>query len=88
VISKASTKTSLEEAKDAVELIRDKLGKPTSAPLKFDTSPSASIERLVELGFANRDENKKLLKKNDNNLEKVLEKLYNDCGAKWADKRH
>jgi len=88
VTNKASTKTPLEEAKDAVDLIRDKLERSSIVQPKFDTSPSASVERLVELGFANRDENRKLLKQNGNNLEKVLEKLYNDRGTKWAEKRH
>ena len=71
VIKKSPIKNSLEEAKAAVTLIRDKLERSNSTPVKIDTSPTASIERLVELGFANRDENKKLLKQNDNNLEKV-----------------
>eukprot|EP00092_Neocalanus_flemingeri_P006172 GFUD01006644.1.p1 GENE.GFUD01006644.1~~GFUD01006644.1.p1 ORF type:complete len:900 (+),score=293.58 GFUD01006644.1:52-2751(+) len=88
VIGKVSTKTPLEEAKDAVDLICDKLDKSSSFQPKFDVSPSASVERLVELGFANRDENIKLLKQNDNNLGQVLEKLYNNCGSKWAEKRH
>jgi len=88
VIQKSPIKNSLEEAKAAVTLIRDKLERSNSTPVKIDTSPTASIERLVELGFANRDENKKLLKQNDNNLEKVLEKLYSDRGTQWAEKRH
>ena len=71
VIGKLPIQTSLEEAKAAVNLIRDKLERSSSTQLKIDTSPTASVERLVELGFANRDENKKLLKQNDNNLEKV-----------------
>ena len=71
VIEKLPIQTSLEEAKAAVNLIRDKLERSSSTQLKIDTSPTASVERLVELGFANRDENKKLLKQNDNNLEKV-----------------
>jgi len=83
-----NTKSLLEEAKDAVDVIRDKLGKTTTVQLKFDASQTASVERLVELGFANRDENIKLLRESGNNLEKVLDKLYNDRGAKWAEKRH
>ena len=71
VIGKLPIQTSLEEAKAAVNLVRDKLERSSSTQLKIDTSPTASVERLVELGFANRDENKKLLKQNDNNLEKV-----------------
>jgi len=88
VIEKPPVMTSLEEAKAAVDLITDKLERSSSSPPKIDTSSTASIERLVELGFANRDENKKLLKQNDYNLEKVLEKLYNNHGKKWAEKRH
>ena len=71
VIGKLPIQTSLEEAKAAVNLVRDKLERSSSTQLNIDTSPTASVERLVELGFANRDENKKLLKQNDNNLEKV-----------------
>merc|ERR1719499_2406849 len=88
VIEKNEVKNSLEEAKAAVDLITDKLERCSSSSSKIDTSSAASIERLVELGFANRDENKKLLKQNDYNLDKVLEKLYNNHGNAWAEKRH
>merc|ERR1712130_49237 len=88
LIEIAPVKNSLEEAKAAVDLIKDKLERSSLTQPKIDTSPSASIERLVELGFANRDENKKLLKQNDYNLDKVLEKLYNNHGNAWAEKRH
>ena len=71
MIEKTEVKNSLEEAKAAVNLITDKLERCGSSSPKIDTSSAASIERLVELGFANRDENKKLLKQNDYNLEKV-----------------
>jgi len=71
LIEIAPVKNSLEEAKAAVDLIKDKLERSSLTQPKIDTSPSASIERLVELGFANRDENKKLLKQNDYNLDKV-----------------
>jgi len=88
LVEKAPVTNSLEEAKAAVDLVKDKLERSSSTQPKIDTSSSASIERLVELGFANRDENKKLLKQNDYNLDKVLEKLYNNHGNAWAEKRH
>jgi len=88
VDDKQSTKTSLEEAKEAVDLITEKIERSTT-PLKLKIEPLPSaVERLVELGFANRDENRKLLTQNGNNLEKVLDKLYEDRGSKWAENRH
>ena len=42
----------------------------------------------MELGFANRAENMKLLKKSDNNIEQVLKKLFQNHGTSWAEKRH
>eukprot|EP00092_Neocalanus_flemingeri_P015450 GFUD01016726.1.p1 GENE.GFUD01016726.1~~GFUD01016726.1.p1 ORF type:complete len:171 (+),score=62.46 GFUD01016726.1:78-590(+) len=90
VIEKPSKKAQNEKVKDAVYSTPDpdKLEISSLVQLKFDASPSASVERLVELGFANREENKRLLNQNGNNFEKVLEKLYNDRGTKWAEKRH
>merc|ERR1719483_1135073 len=43
VIQKSPIKNSLEEAKAAVTLIRDKLERSNSTPVKIDTSPTASI---------------------------------------------
>ena len=72
VNDKKSSKTSLEEAKEAIDLITEKIERSTT-PLKIKIEPLPSaVERLVELGFANRDENRKLLTQNENNLEKVI----------------
>merc|ERR1719356_595441 len=88
VNDKKSSKTSLEEAKEAIDLITEKIERSTT-PLKINIEPLPSaVERLVELGFANRDENRKLLTQNENNLEKVLDKLYDDRGSNWAENRH
>merc|ERR1719499_2573481 len=88
VNDKKSSKTSLEEAKEAIDLITEKIERSTT-PLKIKIEPLPSaVERLVELGFANRDENRKLLTQNENNLEKVLDKLYDDRGSNWAENRH
>merc|ERR1711962_1539141 len=52
-----------------------------------DNEERKAVSRLVEIGFANRDENLKLLRKNGGDLNKVLQSLCNDQ-ATWAEKRH
>ena len=46
------------------------------------------VERLVLLGFADREENKKLLLRHQNDIDKVLEGIYQEQGRDWAAARH
>ena len=73
----------LQEARSKESIFTEKL-----IDAKFDISPNVQIEKLVELGFANRDENRKLLHENGNNLDTVLNKLCKDHGNNWTQKRH
>ena len=76
-------KSSLEEARDAVEFIKEKLEKS-----KLESEEFTNVEKLIQLGFANREQNIKLLKVCGNDMNQVLEKLQNEYGVSWADKRH
>lgn len=58
-----------------------------------NTPPKKSIvetpmDRLISMGFANRNLNKKLLDKYNNQVEKVIEDLVNKQDNNWADSRH
>ena len=46
------------------------------------------VDRLVQLGFANREENMKLLQLHSNDIEKVLDGMYTDRCGDWASARH
>merc|ERR1711997_1432620 len=46
------------------------------------------VERLVMLGFADREENKKQLVRHQNDIKKVLEGIYEERGTDWAAVRH
>merc|ERR1711994_773761 len=52
-----------------------------------DNDERKAVSQLVEIGFANRDENLKLLRKNGGDINKVLQSLCKDQ-ATWAEKRH
>jgi len=73
----------LQEARSKESIFTEKL-----IDAKFDISPNVQIEKLVELGFANRDENRKLLHENGNNLDTVLNMLCKDHVNNWTQKRH
>ena len=47
-----------------------------------------NVDRLVQLGFANREENLKLLSVHDNDVEKVLDTMFRDRCGDWASARH
>jgi hypothetical protein len=48
------------------------------------------MKRLIEMGFANRVKNQRLLKENANDLAKVIEllSLYNNDDVEWYAHRH
>merc|ERR1719471_1513906 len=52
-----------------------------------DNEERKAVSQLVEIGFANREENLRLLRKNGGDMNKVLQSLSNDQ-ATWAEKRH
>jgi len=52
------------------------------------SNPMENVQQLVDLGFANREENLQLLKLNNNCLDKVLSHLVKSCGNNWAGNRH
>jgi hypothetical protein len=53
-------------------------------------SSSDPMKRLIEMGFANRVKNQRLLKENANDLAKVIEllSLYNNDDVEWYAHRH
>ena len=48
------------------------------------------MQILIEMGFANRAKNQRLLAENDNDLDKVIELLTSDVDddADWFTRRH
>jgi len=55
--------------------------------LKNETERNA-VSRLVEVGFANREENLRLLRKNGGDINKVLQSLCCGDHPTWAERRH
>merc|ERR1712062_134656 len=56
--------------------------------MKVVTAMPEYVDRLVLLGFADREENKKLLVRHQNDMDKVLEGIYEERGRDWAAARH
>lgn len=55
----------------------------------FETCNAESpMNKLIRMGFANRDLNRKLLEKHNDNLEKVIEELVHFDDNDWAYHRH
>ena len=52
------------------------------------TTLSEHIEKLVKLGFGNRDQNRKLLELHNNDIERVLQVVFEDNKTDWAAMRH
>ena len=52
------------------------------------TTLSEHIEKLVKLGFGNRDQNRKLLELHNNDIERVLQVVFEDNKTDWAALRH
>jgi len=61
-------------------------------PISLSPSPQISltdhVEKLVKLGFGNRDQNRQLLELHNNDIEKVLEIVFEDNSSRWAALRH
>ncbi len=60
---------------------------PTNRNLILSNDP---MEILIEMGFANRGKNQRLLSENNNDLDKVIELLTTDSSedADWFAHRH
>lgn len=52
------------------------------------STPASPMDQLIEMGFANRDLNRSLLQKYDNNVHQVVQELINTTDDTWADSRH
>lgn len=76
--------TNIAEIVDKLEELESR-AKPN---IKVVTELPQHVERLVQLGFANREENRKLLQHHGNDIEKVLERIYKDRCGDWASARH
>ena len=51
-------------------------------------STQDTIEQLVKMGFGNRDQNKRLLDLHNNDIEKVLQIVFEENQVDWAGMRH
>lgn len=56
--------------------------------IESSSSQLEKLERLVEMGFANRQQNEALLITHNNNLTKVLSELLSDNDGSWSLTRH
>merc|ERR1711962_551020 len=86
-------KSPLEEALVAVKLVQEKLEKEKEVSsilnkISVESQEAALVQRLVDIGFANRAENIKMLRQNDNDIEKVLREYFVMAGTSWAEQRH
>jgi len=86
-------KSPLEEALVAVKLVQEKLEKEKEVSsilnkISVESQEAALVQRLVDIGFANRAENIKMLRQNDNDIEKVLREYFVLAGTSWAEQRH
>jgi len=86
-------KSPLEEALVAVKLVQEKLEKEKEVSsilnkISVESQEAVLVQRLVDIGFADRAENIKMLRQNDNDIEKVLQKYFHLAGASWAEQRH
>merc|ERR1711962_1367078 len=86
-------KSPLEEALVAVKLVQEKLEKEKEVTsilnkISVESQEAALVQRLVDIGFANRAENIKMLRQNDNDIEKVLREYFVLAGTSWAEQRH
>ena len=59
---------------------------PVSASVQQSTAQLS--DRLVQLGFANRTKNKQLLELHNNDIEQVLQIVFEDNNVDWAAARH
>ena len=76
--------TNIAEIVDKLE----ELESTARSDIKVVTALPQHVDRLVQLGFANREENKILLQRHGNDIEKVLDGIYKDRSSDWASARH
>jgi len=79
----------LTEAVVAVRKVQEMLNQEKVANLTLEVlDEDVTVEKLVDMGFANRDQNVKLLRQNGQDLETVIKKLCSDNSGSWIEKRH
>lgn len=61
---------------------------PSSAPPRAQGPPPDPMQILIDMGFANREMNRKLLAKHGGNIDPVIVELLQDSGADWPILRH
>ena len=61
----------------------------TSPPAPSPPTPATPMDQLIEMGFANRERNRSLLQKYDNNVHQVVQELISGTDDNnWAESRH
>ena len=53
-----------------------------------EEKPSTLMDQLIEMGFCQRELNKKLLDKYDGSLEQVIQELISRAENDWSGRRH
>jgi hypothetical protein len=68
--------------------------KPILLPPKIDIqqflnkTPNSNMDKLLNMGFANRALNEKLLKQFDNDMDKVVQSLLDNVENDWYEHRY
>ena len=57
-------------------------------PPPLPTHLPSNMDRLIEMGFADREQNQSLLDKHENDLEKVVQELVQGMDNEWYESRH
>ena len=71
------------------ELEKEENSKNKQVPLILQTTLDQNpMEELVKMGFGNRDQNKRLLDLHNNDIEKVLQVVFEENQVDWAGMRH
>lgn len=55
--------------------------------LKKESKLNQLMTELISMGFANRDQNKRLILEHDFDLEKVVQHLVEEMDNNWAENR-
>lgn len=60
-------------------------------PMEVESQPKQTFEesmnKLISMGFANRNQNAKLLLKHNNNIEKVVQNILEMQDNNWSENR-
>jgi len=81
-------KTKLQVVKNEDTKIDSDKPKVAKKVVPVTLTSSENLEKLVKLGFADRAKNLQLLELHQHDMEKVLEKLYDENNTDWAAIRH